>query len=156
MIAGSLELIDDQLDVLVQEYDYLNKDFLKESQFQNVLDLEISSVSLVEYCKIKFKGIVNRFYNEQATILVLNKYGFKYIRDIDNVVQDRFVDIILTTDQVTIDKLVSYILIIANCDKYFSLIGSDCFKSISKRSKSVLIGFVDIDNICAKYNIVTE
>lgn len=156
LIAGSLELIDDQIDELVHQYDSMNRHALKESQYQRILDLKISSSSLSDYCRIKFKDRVNRYYNAEFTVSILHKYNLVYIRDLDNMVQDRFVDAIMKSDQVTIDKLISYILIIANSEKYFSLLDSDSIKTISHKSTEILNGFVDIDKICEKHNVTIE
>lgn len=156
LIAGSLELIDDQIDNLVQQYDSMNKKALKELEYQKILDLEIYPSSLFDYCRIKFKDRINRYYNADSTITLLHEYDFKYIRDIDNIVQDRFVEAIMKTNQVTIDKLISYILIIADPEKYFSLSSGDYFKRISKQSIELLSGFVEIDDICDKHNVVIE
>lgn len=156
LIAGSLELIDSQIDDLVQEYDSMNKSILKEQRYQKILDLEIYPSSLFDYCRFKFNDRVNRYYDADATVSLLLEYNLKYIRDVDNIVQDSFVDAIIKTNQVTIDKLISYILIIDNPEKYFSLSGSAHFKSISRKSMELLSGFVYIDDLCNKHNIVIE
>lgn len=156
LVAGSLELIDEQIDELVHEYDSMNKKHLRELEYQKILDLEITQSTLFDYCRIKFKDRVNRYYNAEATILLLNEYKLKYIRDIDNIVQTNFVDAIMETDQVTIDKLISYVLIIADHEKYFSLTGRDYFKTISKKSLDILNKFIDINDVCAKHNVAID
>lgn len=156
LIAGSLELIDDQIDDLVRQYDLMNSKMTKEVNFQKILDLKISQSSLSEYCRIKFKDRVNRYYSAKTTLSILNKYELVHIRDIDNIVPINFADAIMKSDQVTIDKLISYILIIQNPEKYFSLLGDNYIKTISHKSTEILDGFVDIHNICEKHNVTIE
>lgn len=156
LIAGSLELIDAQINNLVNQYDSMNDNILKEVYYQSILDLEISPKSLVEYCRIKFNDRVNKYYSAESVMSILHKYDLKYIRDIDNIVQTSFVEAIMKSDQVTIDKLISYILIIENAEKFFSLLNGDNSKKISVKSSEILSGFVDISNICEKYNVSKE
>lgn len=156
LVAGALELIDNQIDTLVHEYDSLTNTGISNAAYQELLDSEITPKTLSQYCKIKFFGQVNRYYNADVTISLLKECSYKCIRDVDNIVQKNFVDTITKANQITIDKLVAYLLIMTNPTKYFELPHNKLIKSISKDSFDLLDSFVDMSETCEKYKIKIE
>ena len=156
LVAGALELIDNQIAMIVREYDSLNQTEIDNNAYQYLLDSEITSDSVSRYCKIKFLGQVNRYYNADITISTLKDCGFTTIRDIDNVIQESFVKAVITTNQITIDRLITYLLIISDKETFFSLPNSQMVKSITKESFDLLNDFVDMENICTHHHIKIE
>ena len=153
LIAGALELIDNQITDLVSEYDSLNDVLLDGVRFRELLDEEINATTVAAYCKTKSKGQITRYYNTEATISQLKAYNLTYVRDLDNIVQNQFINAVVEINQITIDKLISYILIIADDKKYFSLSTGNTIKSISKESFDLLNKFVNMEQICVDQQI---
>lgn len=156
LVAGALELIDNQIDLLVHKYDSLSKTGIANAAYQELLDSSITLASVSQYCKLRFLGQVNRYYNADVTISILKDCGFETIRDIDNIVQESFVEAVTKANQITIDKLITYLLIISNVATYFSLPHDKIIKSISKESYDLLNAFVNMENICDRYHVKIE
>ena len=156
LIAGALELIDNQINDLVSEYDSFNIPVIDEREFQVLLESEITISSVSKYCIKKSKGRICRYYNADSTISQLKSFDINYIRDLNYVVQDNFIDAVMKINQITIDKLISYILIIADAQKYFSLPTANTIKSISKDGYNLLNSFLAMDQICEEYHITVE
>lgn len=153
LVAGALELVDQQIGQLVAEYDRLSG-MNKVAEYQKLLDAEINAETIVSYFVYKFGEKATRYYNSRDCIELLEKFEFKTVRELDNVITDAFVNAIKTTaTQMTIDKLLTYILIIYDSFKFFSL-DAKKFAEISVDSFEFLGMFVDIEKIC-KDNSIT-
>lgn len=153
LIAGSLELLDQQINDLVKQYDSMKKGITC-IEYQRLLDNEIEADELTKYFIVKFENKANKFYNSQYCVQLLKKMGMNTIRELDNAIHPQFVERIkLHMRQLTIDKLIMYILIVFNESKYFSNCGDNRIKEISKESYELLNEFVDMEKICSKNNI---
>lgn len=156
LVAGALELIDNQIDTLVRKYDSLNQIGIGNAAYQELLDSQITMESVSQYCKMRFFGLVNRYYNADVIIFTLKECGFEIIRDIDNIVQENFVEAVTKANQITIDKLITYLLIISDAATYFSLPRDKIVGSISRESFDLLNEFVNMGSICEKNHIKIE
>ena len=135
---------------------FLNIPVIDEREFQVLLESEITISSVSKYCIKKSKGRICRYYNADSTISQLKSFDINYIRDLNYVVQDNFINAVMKINQITIDKLISYILIIADAQKYFSLPTANTIKSISKDGYNLLNSFLAMDQICEEYHITVE
>ncbi len=153
LIAGSLELIDDQIDELVHQYDANSTLPITDEQLQQLLDSSIEVSTLQKYCKWRFNDIANRYYNSKRTINLIKKFGLETIRDIHKLIQDSFVTLVNGLNQTTIDKIIEYVLIISNYSRYFSVDGETKIRSITLESLTFLNNFIDMDHICKTYDI---
>ncbi len=101
-----------------------------------------------------FENKANKFYNSKYCIQLIKDFGLNSIRELDNVILPPFVETIMKySHQLTIDKLLMYILIVYNEEKYFSFCGENGIKEISKESFEILNGFINMEEICKKYDI---
>jgi len=149
LIAGALELVDVQISELVKAYDsFLDK---KDNvYYQSLLDSDITAETLYEYVIIRFNAICDKYLDKDKVMKRVKQFGIKKIRQLDSKIDDSFVnEIISTSQQITIDKLITYILIIADNKKYNSCLTDEKIK-ISKSSFDFLRNFIDIELICEK------
>ena len=153
LIAGSLELIDQQINDLIKQYDSLTSS-INNVEYQKLLDESIDFQSLIEYLGVKFNGKARRFFDSSYCIDMLNRYGVHTIREIDHIISPGFVNAIQDFPrQLTIDNLIIYILLIYNQDKYFEVSGEKCIKEIKKDSFDLLNTFIDVEDLCLKHNV---
>lgn len=153
LIAGSLELLDEQINALVNQYDAFSTSPINNEQLQKLLDSSIDEETLLKYCRLKFKGEVTRYYNAKLTISKLEKFEMCYVRDVDNIIQEEFVKLVSKMNQMTVDKVVDYLLIIKDSKKYFSSFDGHNIK-VKKESFDLLNAFIDMEMIGKEYGIV--
>lgn len=152
LIAGNLELLDDQINNLVFQYDKFSTSPISNEQLQKLLDSNIDEETLLMYCRLKFKGGVSRYYNAKLTLSKLAKFDMNFIRDINNVLHEDLVKLISQMNQMTVDKLVDYLLIIKDANKYFSHYDGQSIK-VTKESFEFLNSFVDMEKIRKDYGV---
>lgn len=152
LIAGNLELLDDQINNLAHQYDAFCTLPISNERLQKLLDSDIDEETLLMYCRLKFKGGVARYYNAKLTLSKLEMFGMNFIRDINNILQEDFVKLIGQMNQMTVDKLVDFLLIIKDAKKYFSHFDGQSIK-VTKESFELLNSFVDMEIICKDYGV---
>lgn len=153
LLAGSLELLDSQIDSIVSYIDKQNGKFDLKS-YQLLLDESITEDSLMRYCSLILYGRVERFYSFEKTFELLNKFGINKIRDLDYHVNTGFVQELLNTDiTLTIDKLIRYLLVISDYNKLFECIGEVSTFFVNDKIYDLLNKYVSMDLICEKYSL---
>ena len=152
LIVGSLELLDDQINDLARKYDAFSTLPISNERLQKLLDSNIDEETLLMYCRLKFKGGVTRYYNAKLTLSKIEMFKLVYIRDINNILQEDFVKLIGQMNQMTVDKLVDYLLIVKNAEKYFSCFNGQSIR-VTKESFDFLNSFIDMEKICNDYGV---
>lgn len=151
LLSGNLELLDYQINDIVKEYDRINR--MEESRkLRILLEQPISRENIIAYIYLKFgKNVVFFDYEKMKTIL--NEYGVKNIRKLDSCCNStNFCNKISNfSSYITADKIISYILMIKDSNKFFKKIGTEVV--LSKESSDFLGEFIDIDAACEKFNI---
>ena len=98
----------------------------------------------------------SRFYNYDNINLILKKFGISTIRDIDAMFNESLVQKILSLNiQLTIDKILMYGMIVNNADKFFKIEENKGI-FISREAYGLLDMFVDMGNICKKYDLLIK
>lgn len=155
LISGALELIDNEIGHLVKRYDSM-VERMDNVAYQELLDRIIDKENLEKYFKIKFAHIGLRFYNYDNISKVLGKFGLLTIRDVDATLDDGLTQAICTINrQLTIDKILMYGMIVNNANKFFDM-EENKEVSITHNAYNVLDMFVDMKDICSKYNLIME
>ncbi len=154
LLSGNLELLDYQINSLVKEYDLLNK-VERSRSIRIILDKPITKENVLSYLNVKLgKKVI--FYNYERMEELLKKFGVKNIRNLDMVLRDTHCEDKLESYQklLTADKIISYILIINDSDKFFEITGDSIITS--SESCDFLKEFIDITKQCEKYNVKVE
>ena len=154
LLSGNLELLDYQINELVKKYDELNR-IDKRKKVRNILEKPISRDNLISYIDIKLEKKVI-FYNYDKAKGLLDEFNIKSIRELDVVLQDTHCEehLKMHLGFLTADKIISYLLIIKDGEKFFKKIGPKVL--ISAGTYEFLKEFIDIDKICDKYGIYIE
>ena len=152
LLAGGLELLDGQINDIVGILDN-NPENTGKKIYRHLLGLPISKESLVRYINIKTAGKCEKSYDISEILRILDTLGYKYIRDFNNIVDESFLNSLLETNiNLTIDKVVRYILLIFDPDKF-----SECLENskyvIDSDTLDLLNRYVEMDKMCSKYNI---
>lgn len=155
LISGALELIDNEIGNLVARYDELAEK-MDNVAYQDLLDQEISRESMEKYFKLKFARIGLRFYSYNDISKVLNKFGLRTLRDIDALLDDGLIQAICSLErQLTIDKILTYGMIVNDGDKFFQM-EENRGVIISSGAYDLLDKFVDMETICIKYDLMIK
>lgn len=152
LVSGALELLDNEIGRLVKRYDNI-AERINNAVYQELLDCIIDKESLENYFRIKFVRLGTRFYSYDDISGVLKKYGLLTIRDIDIMLDDGLIQEIYALNmQLTIDKILMYGMIVNDADKFFGLEENKEIV-ISQEAHNLLSKFIDIENICKRYNL---
>ena len=152
LLAGGLELLDGQINDIVCILDN-NPENTGKKIYRHLLDLPISKESLIRYINIKTAGKCEKSYDISEILNLLDTLGYKYIRDFNNIVDDLFLNSLLEKNiNLTIDKVVRYILLIYDPDTFLECLENSNYV-IDGDTLDLLKCYVDMDNICSKYNI---
>ncbi len=155
LISGALELLDNEIGQLVKRYDKMAKK-MDNVNYQEILDSEVDKEALKKYFHIKFGSVSSRFYNYDNINLILKRFGISTIRDIDAMFNESLVQKILSLNiQLTIDKILMYGMIVNNADKFFKIEENKGI-FISREAYGLLDMFVDMGNICKKYDLLIK
>jgi len=116
LIAGVLELMDQEFEKLSDEIDNYAASVLEETENGN-FDIAIDSTSLKEYMKNKFEKYNMEINTIDSDIIKeLKDFGLNTLKDIEEIM---LLDDILTTDN-SYYGILRDIMIINNADKYFN------------------------------------
>lgn len=153
LLSGTLELVDEQINEVIAHYDSVT-DIVNDRAYNDLLNQSITEDSLVKYISISINGNCEKYYSSKTTLDILNKWGIYKIRDLDYIVDRGFIHELSDLNiSLTVDKVVRYILVIHNYEKFFNVI--DCGNSfyIEKSMFTLLDNYIDMNTVCNNYNI---
>lgn len=152
LLSGSLELIDNQINEIVAYYDSKNGN-LDLKSYQQLLNDQICEKSLTQYCNLLMQGKVEKFYSYEQIKNLLDLFGIKTIRELDYHVDNGFIqELIAKNIPITFDRLIRYILIVSDYNKFFDCIDKTKKFVINEAIYELLDQFVDMKTVCSKYN----
>lgn len=155
LVAGALELIDKEIGNLAVKYDELAIN-ISNTDYQELLDEQITRENLKRYFEIKFANINLLYYSYEDILKNMARFDLVCLRDIDEMFDERLTEEIKQLDyQLTIDKVLMYGMIAKDAEKFFEY-EENKNSVISKKSYKFLDKFIDIKYICKKYNIQQE
>ncbi len=151
LLAGSLELLDLQINELVTRYDGLSGADRKR-HLQQVLDEPVERTSLLDY----LKHVLNMepcFYCYAQVKKMMDSFTIHTIRDFDILLQRAYCKDKLRDcgRYLTADKIVYYVLMISDVKLFFESIGKNI--CISQESIEFLEEFISIREVCEKHGI---
>lgn len=153
LLAGNLELIDNQINEIVSYYDKKTGN-LGAKSYQALLDEQISEKALIKYCNLLLQGKVEKFYSYEQIRTLLNSFGINTIRQLDNHVNSGFIQELVSTGiSLTIDRLVRYILVVSDYHKFFECTDKSYTFVIDQAIFDLLDKFVNMADVCKQYNI---
>ncbi|MCM1187279.1 MAG: RelA/SpoT domain-containing protein [Lachnoclostridium sp.] len=158
LLAGSLELIDNKMDEIVKYYDSKNGNLSKKA-YRALLNETITEESLREYCDVLLNGKAEKYYSYNQVKELLLSLKIEKIRELDYCVNDGFIKELSNMNiTLTIDRLVRYILLLADYNKLLSTIDQSQNFLIDSSIYDLLNKFVNMQEICKKYTnlIVNE
>lgn len=149
LISGSLELLDQDIDILVKEYD---RSLEHNKKLKLLLDKPLTSQNLISYFELKLGKIV-RFYNSEEVLKLMGEFGVQNIRSFDLLLNETHeVDRLQNHPGThTADQLISCVLIVYNADKFFGIVGQHY--QISSATAKFLSKKIDVWNICQRYKV---
>ncbi len=151
LLAGSLELLDLQINEFVTRYDVLSGADRKR-HLRQVLDEPVGRTGLLDY----FKYFLNRapcFYCYDQVKKLLDSFKIHTIRDFDILLRRTHCEEQLRGCEryLTADKIVYYVLMISDHALFFNCIGQNI--CISQKSIEFLENFIPIRELCEEYGI---
>lgn len=160
LVAGVLELMDNEFDKLSTEIDEYAKS-MKISVSEGNYNLEIDSKSVEQYMLKKFEGISDVGPSGEGVIVTekiveeLVRFGYKTIQEIDDDI-NRFENIYEKED--TYIGVLRKLMIRKDCDKYFEEAYNANWVQIAKFTVDFLKenGVKNIDKYIEKYGITFE
>lgn len=153
LLSGSLELIDDKINDLASFFDSINGN-INAREFQYLLDENITKENLVKYFNIIFETDSKKFVSYKEIKSILDIFDIVTLRDLDrNITPNLITKISDFNKDLTIDRIIRYILIIYDSSKFFETINKEDF-IIDKNTYNFLNNFIDMKNICEIYNII--
>lgn len=150
LISGSLELLDQDIDILVKEYDRSLEEHNK--KFKLLLDEPLTRDSLISYFELKLSKKV-RFYNCDGILEIMKEFGVQNIRGFDLLLDETHeADRLQDQSEIHIaDQLICCVLIVYNAEKFFEIVGQHY--KISSATADFLSKKIDVRYICQKYNV---
>lgn len=156
LTAGTLEWLDMEFQRLTDELNEYKEIIAEETQKGN-LNIEINSTSLLEYLNKRFGNFKDKIHNkslqgyDEHLISELERFGIKYLSDLDIFLSDEIVAKIPTAFNYC--ELLMFAMILVDAEKYFANCWSNAWifseYDVEKLSKHVK-GF---EEICDKYNV---
>lgn len=154
LLSGNLELIDNQINEIVVYYDSKNGN-LDLKSYQQLLNDPICEKSLTQYCNLLMQGKVEKFYSYEQIKNLLDSFGIKTIRELDYHVDNGFIqELIAKNIPITFDRLIRYILIVSDYNKFFDCIDRSAKFVINEAIYELLDQFIDMKTVCFKYNFL--
>lgn len=152
LLAGSLELIDNQINDVVCILDSRPENIGRKT-YLHLTNLPITRDSLIRYINILTKGKCEKSYNIKNVLHILNKLGYRYIKDLQNVVDSEFInDLLLSNISLTVDKVVRYILVVSGSEKFSECL-EGCSYLIDSDTYTLLNKYIDISHFCSTHSI---
>ena len=154
LLSGSLELIDNQINQIVNYYDSKNGN-LDAKSYQKLLNEPISEKALIKYCSLLLQGRVEKFYSYEQIYDLLKAYGINSIRDLHYNVHSGFIQELADIGiSITIDRFIRYILIISDYVKFFECVDDTYSFVINSDIYDLLDKFIDMSEVCEKYSSI--
>lgn len=154
LLSGNLELIDNQINEIVSYYGSKNGN-LDAKSYQQLLNDPISEKSLTKYCNLLMQGRVEKFYSYEQIYDLLYSFGIKTIRELDYHVDNGFIqELIMKNISITFDRLIRYILIVSDYNKFFDCIGESQNFVINESIYQLLDEFIDMKTVCSQYKFL--
>lgn len=151
LLSGNLELIDNQINEIVVYYDSKNGN-LDLKSYQQLLNDSICEKSLTQYCNLLMQGKVEKFYSYDQIKNLLDAFGIKTIRELDYHVDSGFIQELAEKNiPITFDRLIRYILIVSDYNKFFDCIDKSKKFVINETIYKLLDQFIDMKTVCSKY-----
>lgn len=154
LLAGSLELIDNDISDLVSIYDKCASKYQDEVYLWELMQRNIDEDSLAQYAKIKLKMPALIFVKPKMIIDLLNKMEIDNLLDINNEYSERIIEDISISFKsylFTIDKFYVFFCLIYKPEKFFEITKS---KEISRKSYGFLSKHIaDIDKLIERYHV---
>ena len=166
LLAGVLEIADREFNNIASEIDRISES-VEAGTKSGKLDFEINSTSLKQYLETKFEDLWKGGFTLEPNIKEyilkeIEKYGISNLKEFDELVPDKFADEIINFQSSSSDKkifavgLIRLILIINDCDKYFTKSYSGDWQVwSSRRQYEGVFNKYDInwDNIHKEYDV---
>lgn len=111
MLAGVLELVDNEFEYLTKEIDSYAKEVTKKAQL-GLLDFDLDSTSLHQYWTTKFNVDMFLFQTDENIFRELKNYGISTLEELDKLIT-----------KIDTDELISYSLENNEDDENVSIIG---------------------------------
>lgn len=123
LVAGVLEMMDREFDILSKEIDEYVLEVKKKTS-DGDFDIDIDSTSLTQYLLDKFKDgypfpIINDGIVNNEVVGELQRFGFKKISDIDKCLTDKIINITKTEKDETYIGMLRDMMIFTDAEKYF-------------------------------------
>lgn len=151
LLAGDLELLDLQINEVVTAYDKCSSAILSK-HLQHILDMPITRANLLTYFECRL-GKEPCFYHYDQVKRLLDGFSINTIRDFDISLQrTHCAEKLQAHDSyLTSDKIIFYVLMICDFEKFFHLMGQNV--CMSKESLEFLEEFLPIKNLCDSHGI---
>lgn len=151
LLAGDLELLDSQINEVVTAYDKYSG-AIRTKRFRRILDMPITQANLLAYFGYRL-GKGPCFYHYAQVKSLLDGFAINSIRDFDISLQRAHcADKLQAHDSYfTSDKIIFYVLMICDFEKFFHLAGQNV--RISKESYKFLEEFLPIRKLCDAHGI---
>ena len=156
LLSGTLELIDNHINQIVIHLDNKNGN-LSAKSYQELLNENISETALIKYCSLLLQGKVEKFYSYNQIFELLMAFGINTIRELDYHVNSGFIQELQATNiSLTIDRLIRYILIISDYEKFFECIDKSHIFTINRDTYELLDKFISMYDVCNKYDFIKK
>lgn len=161
MLAGLLEIADNEFERLAFEIDEYAKD-IKEKTRNNELNIEINTATLKEFMNKEFRIYSNKndnTINDNEIITVIRNFGIKNIYDLSKIIPNDFKESIdkYYNGNNTYYGIITDLLIITDCDKYFEKSWDNNWSLLETESIDFFKHYdIPIDNLMKKYDLGIE
>ena len=141
LVAGSLELLDNEIDVLVKQYNEFYE-MLDNAEHQAFLDEIISEKNLKKYVAISM-GHKYKFYDHKRVLDILAAFEIKTVRDFSHIFNEEIAISLSDMPIITIDHIVVYMIIATDPEKFFKNFGNE-FK-YTQSAVDILKKYIDTE-----------
>lgn len=154
LLAGVLEIADDEMDSYIESYDkYVAK--IEEEAERGCLKYHINSLSLEKFMAWKFSSVAPQVFRDIDLILKeLSLFGLQKIQDLNGLILPAFEEEIRCGAWRSLDGIIRNILIISDAEKYFSQVWSPSMNQMNKKNYKLYEKFgINMEEICKHNNI---
>ena len=157
LVAGSLELLDRDIESLTHEYDrWLGAQ--DNVSFQKILDRTPDKESLILYIQKKLELKANiKVVDLERVDKLLKRFQIENLRQLNAIATNKFVKAIkqVTGQRITADRFIDCLFIWSDPQKYFAVSSDEAPKYISAESFRILSNLgVPVEEICSEYSIL--
>lgn len=141
LIAGSLEILDSEIDGLVKRYNEFYKIF-DNDRYQALLDEAVSDKSLKEFLFFSM-GRKYRFYDHRRVLSILKTLGMETIRDFEHIFKEEIAIAMRDKPAIMIDRIVIFMIVASMPEKFFECFGSQFI--FTRSAVDLLKKYIDVD-----------